>query len=332
MLTTIQENLQIFLHRSPITIALNVILFLFLIELIYQFYCYEKQHRSIYTLNQNIKQSFLDKEKSLKQEFEEIKEKDGNFTDKNKSRKITKLLNDSGLKIKFPELTAEMFVILLLAIAILVCFISFMVTKSILVTVITTIASIFLVLLYLEQRKTKINKSIERDLLKFIDLLVNMSRTEKNLAEMFKGSAQYLDGPLKSLVIQSYYEMVSTGNTIKALQNFSDQANHSKLKEVLNYLLICSQKNESYEEVMFEIKESIRTYIAYNKSKEEIKKSGLVDLLIMGIGGCIIVFALSSMIPNTFVYLFHTMVGQLLLIMSSVVLIFAIWSIYKTED
>ena len=332
MLSNIQDLFNSIFHKQPFIIILNVILLVCLFELIYQIYKYESKNRILYNFNKNVQENFKEKEISLKKEFDELYNKDGNFEDKNRLRKITKLLNDSGLKSRFPELTAEMFIIVVCALALLAGIVGYLASHMILIGIASPIMLVIAIYIILERKKNIINKKIEQEILKFADLLANMSRTEGNLTEMFGGTVQYLAEPLKTLVAQCYYEMKSTGNISKALAHFSDKANHKKLKEMISYLSICAEKDESYEAVIFETKESIRSYIAYQKEKNEIKKQGLVDLFMMAIGGVCIVVALSSIIPNTYVYLFHKTIGQVLCTITIVVFFLAVSLALKADS
>lgn len=317
---------------DPITIGLNILLFFVLIFIVYQIYSYEKTNKVLYSFNQNIKKGFLEREAFLKKEYEDLQKKSGNFEDKNKMRKLSKLLYDSGLKTKHPELTPSMFIIISICLMTFVSSIVFLFTRSLITTALAPFATFLVIFLILDAKKNRLNKIIEKDLMKFIDLLANMSKTEGNLTEMLGATVQYLNDPLRTMVTQCYYEMKSTGNARKALKEFSEKANHRKLKEIIGYLSICSSKNESYEEIILESKESVRTYIAYKNEKDQIKKSSFFDLLVMGLGGALIVMALSSMIPNAFDLLFHNIIGQILLSVCGIILLYSIWSIMRTED
>lgn len=317
---------------SVTALCFNLFLLASLFIFVYEVIKYETKNKTLEKLNTNIKSNFKEKELSLLKEFDETLNQEGNFTDKNKTRKLLKLLNDSGLRIHFPELSVGMFITLIISLCLLSGIIGFMLSKSFTVGIICVAAAVFIIFVLLETSKNRNNKTIEKELLKFVDILANVSRSEGNLAEMFGKTAPYLNEPLKSLVVQCYYEMKSSGNTTLALQHFSERANHKKLREIIGYLKICSQRNESYEEVIHETKESIRSYIAYRNERTEIKKIGLVDLLIMGVGGSIIVFALSTMITNINIYLLHNIIGQILLSVALMILLYAFWIVIKAES
>lgn len=320
------------IEEQPVVLLVNIALLGVLIYSFYLIFSYEAENRAFRNFIDNVGSGIKTKEQNLIDEFNNIKKESGEFKDKNRYRKITTMLNDSGIKIKHPTLSTFTFILGVILADILLSVIMFLITKSFIVVIACIVGVPLLTYVVLTIKINNINKDIENELIKFVNLLANMSRSENNLAEMFGATIKYLNNPLKVLVSQCYYEMKSTGDTITALRHFEEKANHKKLKEVINYFITCSTHNESYETVIYETKESIRNYIAYKKEKANIKRSSLIDMFIMAIGGVAIIYAISQMMPGSIDILLHDIIGQVLLGAAGLLLLISCWIVFKADN
>lgn len=332
MLHKIVNFLQMISLQNKGFLLIYAYLFLLIFISGYLIIGYEQKHNRFEKLAARWKANLAEQEHLREEEYQKQLELDGEFKDKNRLRKISKKIQSSGLKNIFPELTAEVYLIAVILISVIAAIFAYIWTGAMIMAIVSFFVAIVIIHIWIEVKITQNYIAIEKEAIKFINILENMSYSEGNIAEILGATVPYLTDPLRSSVEKCYYEIKSTGDVSTSLQNLVERTNYRKLREVFESLRICSTHNEDYESVISESRESIRTYIAFRKANTRIKMQSLIDMSIMGILGIVIIFILSSMIDNVQKLLFQTLGGQALLTTAVVIFLYGIWSVLKTDE
>lgn len=308
-------------------------LFILFYIAVYRIIKYEQEHNRFEHFKARFKANLAKQEELKAAEYKRQLEADGEFKEKDRMRRIAKKLQDSGLKNKFPELTSGAFMIAVIFLSIIVAVFTFIWTNhALLFSLISMAITYVLVYVYLELKISKNQKAIRKEIVKFINILENMSYSEGNITEMLGATVPYLSEPLKGSVEKCYYEIRSTGNVPVALQHLVDRTNYKKLKEVFNSLRICSMHNEDYETVIEENKETIRIHVATCKEEDQIKRNTVIDMVTM-LGLLVLVLKiLESVVTNMKDLMFNTLIGQGLLTAIFGLLIYGVWFAIKSDD
>lgn len=316
---------------NPLYLIANAVMFVILFAVVLFIVQYEYKHNRIAAIKAKIKADMQEQERLRNEEYKKQFELEGETDKKTRMQKLMKMLVDSGLKERFPELTGELFLLFYGIIVAAVGVVGFALTRSFVFTLIFVIVAAVAVYVTIELKISSNYAATEREIIKFVNLLENVSHTEGNIAEMLGRTVPYISEPLKSSVEKCYFEIKSTGDVSAALSHLTERTNHKKLREVFNSLRICALHNEDYEEVIAEERESIRMYIAYRKERQQIKRSSLIDMAIMGVAGVAIVYALSTMVDNCSYLVFHTFAGQGILAVIIGTLVYGIWITVKQD-
>ena len=240
---------------------------------------------------------------------------EGDFEDDSRMYKLTKMLNESGLKNKFPELNASNFILTI----ILLCGIT---------GLIVFIMGI-LVFVYMQVSINRNYINTENEIVKFINMLDNVSSSENTIGEMLHRTAPYLKDPLRSMTEECYSEIKTDGNVPLALKHMADKANHKKLKQILNSLKSCATHNENYSEVIEDNRESIRAYIMFKKEERNIIKNALFETVILAIAGVVMIYMVGTMVDNAINIVFHTLPGQIILAGLMLIILIEIMKLMK---
>lgn len=331
---SIYQLYQSLLAKQPYVLILNVAFLIASFIFAYNLVRYIKDHNVFQKFKAKFKADIKMQQKLREEEYRIKFEAEGQFQSKNRMQHLNKKLIDSGISVSHPEFTAELFVLTVFLTCIIVSFVLHFTYGDLLVTAIGAIITVFAWVLLLELMITRNFKALEKETIKFMDLLKNFSHSSSDLCTMLGATVPYIQNPLKKNVEQCYFDIKATGNVSLALQRLCNRTNYKRLREVFEALLTCSKHNEEYENVINEISQDIDEYIAYRKEIDAIKQSNVIDILIMGILGAMILASLDSLLTSIDVayYLFETRLGQIGIVTLVLVFIYSIYNVVKNED
>jgi len=298
MLETIYTLYQSIMSKQPWALVLNVVLFFVIITFCYYFVAYLQEHKVFAKFVAKIKADVKEQERLREEEFRRQFEIEGEFRTKNRMQKLSKKLSNSGITIRHPEITAETYTIFVVGSCLLVGLVLQVVYNNIVTSLIGVVITYFTWALLLELMIASNYSKLEKETIKFINLLKNVSHTEGSVSEMLARTVPYLSGPLKLSIERCYYEIKTTGDTSLALQHLCERTNYAKLREIFEALRICSTHNEDYETVINESSDSVADYITYRKEMKQIKQSNLIDIFVMAGAGLLIINSLKGMLKD----------------------------------
>lgn len=297
---------------------------------------YLRVHKTFEKLGARIKNDIAEQERLKAEEYKRQFELEGATDDEKKDsyKRVTKMLQDSGLRDRIPELTPVTYMIVVASLCAIAVIVGGFVTKSFLMSLICGGVTFALIRFYMEILIAKNYRQMESESIKFVNLLRNNSHIESSLGEMLGRTVPYISGGLKLSVEKCYYEIKSTGNVVLALENLCQRTNYRKLREVFEALKMCATHNEDYEQVIDEASASLSSYIEYREETAALKKNNLIDLLIITGAGLLILFFLKSMLTDVDVpfYLFHTFIGQGLCAVLIIITLIGIFQFVKAEE
>lgn len=320
--------------EQPYILAVNVIAFVAVIVFVLSLTKYWSDHKVMQKFIARIKADAKEQERLRGEEYQKQFEMEGRFESKDKMLRLNQKLINSGLKDKFPELQPETFLLFCVlgigSVVIIMSLFRFPPLGTLL-----TGGLLALIIVFALEAMISINTAkIEKETIKFINLLKNNSHLGGSIVEMFARTIPFLSGPLKVSVERCYYEIKTTGNVPMALQKLSDRTNYRKLKEVFDALRVCSTHNEDYEGVIDELNTSIERYITFRKETREIKQNNLIEMLVMGAIGVLIIYMMKGMLPDIDVwyYIFKTNIGMAAVSGMVIILLIGIFKAIKNEE
>jgi len=321
------------LAEQPYALILNAAVFIAILVCSYHVVYHIQVNNIIPKLVAKLKSDVKMQEKLREEEYKRQFELEGQFKSKNRMHRLNKKLISSGISVTHPEITAEVFVLIVTLVIVLVGFAVQMIKQNIIMTLTSVIVMFFLIALGLEILITINLNRLEKETVKFVNLLKNVSHTEGSVAEMLGRTIPYISNPLKANVERCYYEIKTTGDVTLSLQHLCDRTNYKKLQEIFEALRVCSTHYEAYETVINESSESVNAYIAYRKELNQIKQSNIIDIMVMGIMGVFIIYEMKNMLTNIDVsyYLFETLIGQAAIIALIVVFAYSIYNAIKND-
>ena len=151
-------------------------------------------------------------------------------------------LDYSGLRLRFPGLTSELWILgSLAAAACLFLFLSM--SLGLWAAVIGNGALLAGEFLILRCLRTANLRAVNEHLMKLLDFLGNYSITAGDVAGIFHQVSRYMEEPIKSALDSCYYEAQITGDTALALRSMAEKIEHPKFKELARNMEVSQDGN-----------------------------------------------------------------------------------------
>ncbi len=242
------------------------------------------------------------------------------------------LLLQSNCKRIFPFVNSEIFLIIMLSLSALGFVIADILSQSYILGIICSLFIILLFYLVLYIISGIHYKRTENEILTFINLLENYSKTSDDLISIFGRLFYYLEEPLKSAVEDCYIEGRSTGDLSFALSNLSNRIEHQKFKEVIRNLEICARHEANYGEIVNDSRGLLRDFIASQKERKAIIQNGRIEILIIMACSIIMVGMLNGFMERgLWQVLLQTLLGNFIILYCVAVLCACVITMVKFD-
>ena len=191
----------------------------------------------------------------------------------NKTSKLTKLdteIEMSGLRRKYPFLTTEIVIAILIVVNAATITITTMIFKNFLLTVLIVILIIYAYKLTMKMMVEKNIKNIDDGLVEFVNQLFSYSNASNDIVTIVSYAVPYLNEPLYSAMHACIQEARMTGNVDLAFQRVNLKLKHRQLNMFLDNLVECSHNSANYKDVIARSYETIAVYVS-NKEERRAK-------------------------------------------------------------
>ncbi len=185
----------------------------------------------------------------------------------------------SGVKLRFPKLTAEYWATLNLAMyAGLMLITSFwgMVWGVIGVAALAMVEwAAFAWMKWLNM------KSVNEQLLKFLDFLGNYSITSGEVTGVLFQVSRYMKEPLKSVLEECCYEAQTTGNVSEALLNMGEKVEHPKFRELVGNMEVGIRYCADFGMLISGSKRSVREYLKNSGDRKGMLREAVINMALL---------------------------------------------------
>ena len=170
-------------------------------------------------------------------------------------------------------------------------------------------------------------KKTEENILTFVNLVENYSKTNNDLIAILGKAYPYLDEPLKGYVQEAYLLGKRTGDPDLALTTLQNNVQNKRFREIVRNLQICSHYEANYEEVVNDLRQQLIEYLAGKRSKEAMARNARIELSILIATSGVVMYLMGSFMSNNiFAMLNETFVGKLILLYIIIVLAIALFN------
>lgn len=314
-------------NETYIVVGLTVFLFVLVFASCYTLFSYLRKSNII----ENKIRGFYEKTEADVEErlrLEEIrKAESGNTDDENLLLKLDRMINYSNIRKFIPFLNSTTYIFTMVIFASIALIIGTEISGFAvgvfcggLVFVIYIV--ILLILADINYRR------VEQNVMTFINLVENYSKTNNDLISIMGKVHYYLEEPLRTQVEECYYLGQRTGDVDLALDTLQRNVQHGKFKEIIRNLIICSHYEANYEDVVEDSRDMLLTYLAGKRERAEMARNARIELSVL-LGACFVVFMMiqSFLGENILALLQSNIVGMVILIYVALIVLLVLFNI-----
>lgn len=320
--------------HSAAEIGCAMLLFAALISMIWQMFSHLAREQ---VLQRTILGLFRRIEKNSEQRNDLWREKillEGEMEEDNLDvlMKLDRLIRQSGIQSRLPFLNGEWFLIMVIALSAGIILVSVGIFHQWMAGILAAVLCLLLICMILLLMRSSNYNRIENEVIDFINLMENYSRTTEDLIDIFGKIYPYLREPLQGLTRNCYMEGVRTGSTAMALFHFEHALQHRKLREIIHNLAVCSRYDTNYREVIANSRAMLQEYLAGKEQKRAILSNGRIEYVSITAISVFLLWMLEDFIgQNTWDTLTHTTAGHIFLGYFSVSLLLAVIGLFIRE-
>lgn len=196
----------------------------------------------------------------------------------------------SGWKRRFPFLTAERFIVANVAAFALAFTLLQLLLPEWWMALMAVAGMLGAEFLCITVAKLNAIRSVERNLLKFLDFLGNYSITAGEVTGIFNQVSRYVEEPLKSALNECYYEAQTTGDASMALLSMAEKIEHPRFKELVQNIEISIRYSADFTALVHSSRRSVREYLrAGGERKNMLRESAVNMMLLLALSGFILI-------------------------------------------
>lgn len=244
----------------------------------------------------------------------------GNRERKSFLYRLDRVLDYSGLRNRIGNISAEAYMAFIMAVVIItgMAVIAFTGNVFLAISITFIVISISAVVLYI--LSGVYYSRLEKEIMTFLNLVENFSKTENDIVQIFKKTIHYMEEPLRKIMEEFCSEAESMGDSGPAFENMIIKVEHAKCRELFRNLSVCSKYEANYDEVACDCRTSMLDYLSVKAERKAIIANGRAEIIILLISAAFIVLLFSRITENLFGILTGTMVGNIILLYCSIVI------------
>ena len=189
-------------------------------------------------------------------------------------------LNYSGWKRRLPFLTPELWLaanIFVTAVLILILTAGLGWKKALLGAAVFWGAE-YLIFSICKQRAFR---SVNTNLIKFLDFLGNYSVTAGELTGIFTQISKYVEEPLRSALDECSYEAQTTGDTGLALLVMAEKIEHPRFKELVRNMEISVRYCADFSLLVNSSRKSLREYLRLGEERRSMMREAVINMMLL---------------------------------------------------
>jgi len=194
---------------------------------------------------------------------------------------VERQLQYSGLRRRFPFLTAERWLVgNLVGVAVLFVGLELLLSNwrwALLIVFLVLGAEGILLVIW----KAEALRSVERNLLKFLDFLGNYSITAGEITGIFKQVSRYMEEPLKNALDECCFEAQTTGDVGMALLSMAEKIEHPQWKELVRNIEISMRYSADFSVLVHSSRRSVREYLKAGSERKNMLREALVNMVLL---------------------------------------------------
>ncbi|MBR1853944.1 MAG: type II secretion system F family protein [Lachnospiraceae bacterium] len=160
--------------------------------------------------------------------------------------------------------------------------------------------------------KAKAFRSVNTNLIKFLDFLGNYSITAGELTGIFKQISKYLDEPLRTALDECSNEAQTTGDGSLALLVMAEKIEHPKFKELTRNMEISIRYSADFTALVNSSRKNMREYMRTAEERKSLIREAAINMLLLLAMSVVTLFVVDGLIEaSVWTLLWKTWPGRI---------------------
>ncbi len=129
--------------------------------------------------------------------------------------------------------------------------------------------------------KVRAFRSVNANLIKFLDFLGNYSVTAGELTGIFTQISKYVEEPLRSALDECSYEAQTTGDTGLALLVMAEKIEHPRFKELVRNMEISVRYCADFSLLVNSSRKSLREYLRLGEERVSMLREAVINMVLL---------------------------------------------------
>lgn len=225
--------------------------------------------------------------------------------------KLDNVIQQSNIRKFIPFLNAELYLIALILVLALAIIISQQVTGKIAIGLFFGAAFAFVTMASLLVAKNVNYNRVEDEIVDFINLMENFSKTSGDIIDIFGKVYPYLTEPLRSITQRCYVSGIKTGNINSALSEFERSVGHKKFREVIHNLNVCSRYDTNYSDIITDSRQMLHEYLSGKEQKKAMLREARIEYVMIAAIAMVLFYMMGEFMEVDLRHLlFNTLIGN----------------------
>lgn len=292
-----KELLSEFIGSKIFMYSMYIYLFMLILYIVYSSLNYFKYHSRMQKTLQSIYTQMSESERARAESERQQRDIHGEGIKHDMLSNLDEELSYSGIKDRFRWMTTELYIVIVLLTTALGTIIA-TATGGFIIGSIVAFAIVALFKLAISLMASSRERKIEEQMLQFMNIIENFSRTSDDIIDILEKTARYIDNPLSSHIRNAVHEARGTGDSELALQDLQDSVKNKYFKVLIRNLDTTSKLENNYADIIEDCRNVFHSYIKSQKEKRSIRKNGVIEILAMIVIGFICSYMLGQMTPD----------------------------------
>ena len=156
-------------------------------------------------------------------------------------------------------------------------------------------------------------RSVNEDLMKFLDFLGNYNITGGELGSILGQISRYLNQPLRGALEECEAESRLTGDVGMAVLSMGEKIEHPQFKQLARNLELTSRYSTDFAPLVMDSRRSMREYLRQNQDRKGMLREAAINMLLLLIMSAVVLVVVAGLVGSDVPSLLATLPGRIAL-------------------
>lgn len=213
--------------------------------------------------------------------------------------RVERLLYYSGIRLRFPEITAEIWMtgsLMTMGGLFFIAAAFFGIKAALAVTAVLMAAAAVL----LQCLRVRNLRAVNDSLMKLLDFLGNYSITAGEVTGVLDQVSRYMEEPVRTVLEECYLEAQVTGDTGIALLSMADKVEHPKFQELVRNMEISVRYCADFSALVNSSRRSMREYLRNTQERKSMLREAVVNMALLMVMSLAVLMTVGRLINLSF--------------------------------